>query len=265
MAKPFLRWAGSKKKLIPELLKHWNMRSFEGYIEPFVGSAQLYFSIYTERAILSDINEELINTYNQIKLNPIAVHHLLNRLKINKEIYYELRKQEPKYLTQLERATRFIYLNRFCFNGLYRTNLSGKFNVPYGGYKTGNLPSLHEFLKISSNLKNVKIVSGDFEAVVKQNLKENDFVYLDPPYAVENSRVFRQYNPQTFGYDDLNRLSELLVEINLMGNKFLVSYACCDEAIKIFKTWNYRVVTTQRFMKGFGKDRKLSEELLIFN
>ena len=265
MAKPFLRWAGSKKRLLPQLLQHWDNKSFKGYIEPFVGSAQLYFSINPKRAILGDVNCELTNTYNQVKKNPEGLYNELAKLTKSKKKYYELREQDPNSLNEMARATRFIYLNRYCFNGLYRTNLSGKFNVPYGGDKTGNLPSLNDLLEISKYLQNAQILSGDFEHVVKSNLKKDDFVYLDPPYAVENQRVFRQYNPQTFGHEDLKRLFNLINHIDRCGNKFLVSYANCPEARSIFRSWNFEIVSTQRFMKGFGKDRKTSEELLIYN
>lgn len=265
MVKPLLRWAGSKKKLIPELNQFWQKDKYQRYIEPFVGSAQLYFSISPKNSIISDINEDLIITYNQIKSNPENIFLELEKYHLTKEYYYQLRNLDPTKLNNNQRAARFIYLNRFCFNGLYRTNSKGKFNVPYAGYKTGNLPDLNRLIEISKELYNTKIICGDFEKVIKSNLKKGDFIYFDPPYAVSNVRMFNQYNPQTFGLNDLKRLSKLLYEIDSVGSKFLVSYAESEEANFLSENWKIKKIDTIRFMKGFGKTRNKAKEILIYN
>lgn len=139
-AVPFLRWAGSKRKIIPILLDLAPAK-FARYVEPFAGSACLFFALRPAQAILSDINVELINTYQTLKANVEGVIKHLSLLNCGEEEYYRIRSQANSKMTNEKRAARFIYLNRFCFNGLYRTNKQGKFNVPYGAHKAGNLPS----------------------------------------------------------------------------------------------------------------------------
>lgn len=265
MAKPFLRWAGSKKRLIPELLTYWSKSEFTGYIEPFAGSAQLLFKLNPKKRVLGDINGELTNTYIQIKTNPEKVFNKIQLIPHGKESYYKQRSLDPAKINSIERSARFIFLNRYCFNGLYRTNLKGEFNVPFAGTKTGNLPTIDNLIEISNDLKDVTILNDDFENVVSNYLDYGDFVYLDPPYAVSNSRVFRQYSLNTFGLEDLERMSNLLSRIDSQNCKFLVSYADCSEAYEFFGEWKLNKVNTQRFMKGFGKNRVETKELLITN
>src|SRR5258708_7755717 len=145
---PFLRWAGSKRQLVKTLSSYWD-DTFGRYVEPFAGSACLFFHVQPSRAILGDQNEELIATYKEIKCRPEYVAKRLRLLKKSKTTYYRIRKQSVRGLSSIEQAARFIYLNRCCFNGLYRTNLKGEFNVPYGGDGSGSIPSA-ETLKVCS-------------------------------------------------------------------------------------------------------------------
>lgn len=261
----FLRWAGSKQKLIPELRKYWGS-GHNRYLEPFMGSAKLYFSIQPKTAILSDTNLELIETFQQVKKNPYAVHRILKTFKVSEDTYYTIRKIDPKSLYKNQRAARFIYLNKLCFNGLYRTNSSGHFNVPYCG---GNNKIIAEELSVlttaSKQLQSASIMSGDFENIISKNVKKGDFVYLDPPYAVENRRIFKQYGPQTFGLDDLKRLKQLLKYIQQKDAKFLLSYAYCNEALELFNTWTIKKKFTQRNISGFSSDRRKAAEILVTN
>jgi DNA adenine methylase len=263
-AKPFLRWAGSKRKLIPRLHKYWDNNSSR-YLEPFVGSGQLFFSLNCKESILSDINYELILTYKVIKKNPTEINYFLKRMPLNKNFYCNLRSMDIDMLTENERGARFVYLNRYCFNGLYRTNLNGQFNVPFSPKGTGSLPTQKELNLISERLRNTRLVHSDFEKIIVKTVKENDFIYLDPPYAVSNRRLFRQYDPHTFGLEDMERLSSLLFEIDKRGAKFLLSYAFCAEAISYFGDWNYKKVFTQRNISGFASSRKKAAELLFTN
>lgn len=263
--KAFLRWAGSKQKLVPQLSEYWG-NGYSRYLEPFMGSAKLFFSINTNEALLSDINKELVETFNQIKKSPLAVYNILKEYKVSKAEYYKVRSLNPNCLGANQRAARFIFLNKLCFNGLYRTNLKGDFNVPYSGQNKFDIESEYEAIKESSKkLKYAKIICGDFEQIIKQSVKSNDFVYLDPPYAVSNRRIFNQYGPQTFGINDLNRLSRLLSHIDKKGAFFLLSYAYCSEALEIFNTWNIKKKFTQRNIAGFSRHRRKAAELLISN
>lgn len=262
--KPFIRWAGSKRKLVPVLTSFWPGNDYR-YIEPFMGSACLFFSILPSRAILSDINKELVDTFNEVRKDPIALYSSIIRIPRGPESYYHLRKQSPNSLNPINRAARFIFLNRFCFNGLYRTNLNGAFNVPFAKSKTGDFPSEEEFINVANSLKNVELKCGDFESIISNEIQKGDFIYLDPPYAVKNTRIFRQYDPQTFGLDDLERLRNILIKIDQIGAFFLLSYANCEEAKHYFCTWPSREVEVHRNIAGFSKHRRNASEILVSN
>lgn len=259
----FLRWAGSKKQIIPELLDYWSS-GYNRYIEPFAGSASLFFAIGPESAILGDLNAELIETFAVVKSRPRALWKLLQSFRGGKKAYYSIRAQNPQGLAATQRVARFIYLNRFCFNGLYRTNLKGEFNVPYSPSKTGDLPTLDELLEFSGKLKSAEFVAGDF-AVTLSNVRKDDFVYLDPPYVVAGRRVFSEYGADCFSEADLGRLKDELIRINGLGAKFVVSYAQCSEAKEYFKNWPVKTVRIRRNIAGFAGARKRAYELLISN
>lgn len=263
-AKPFLRWAGSKRKLVPYLSTYWD-NSFDRYIEPFMGSAVLYYELDPNKAILSDINKELIQTFTEIKNNPEKVHETLSELKPNKENYYSIRATDPESLNPVEQAARFIFLNRFCFNGLYRTNQKGKFNVPFSPSGTGNIPSIEQLKLASKKLANTELISEDFEGVLTRHVKAGDFVYLDPPYATNSKRVFREYGPDSFCVDDLDRLKQTLSSIEQRGAHFVLSYGSCPEALDKFSHWKSETVNVQRNISGFVKGRRKSEELVFTN
>lgn len=263
-ARPFLRWAGSKTKLLAKLEKFWSPE-YSRYIEPFMGSATLFFHVCPARALLSDMNAELVHAFMVVKYRPDELHDELVSLPIGKEEYYRIRSLNPADLSELKRAARFIYLNRFCFNGIYRTNMRGEFNVPYSASKTGAIPSLEQIRSASKSLSSAELINGDFEDILLENAQKGDFVYLDPPYAVANRRIFRQYGPDTFGLDDLARLSALLEELDNRGVKFLLSYALSREALETFKNWNCTRVKTQRNVAGFSRHRRTAIEVMASN
>jgi len=262
--KSFLRWAGSKQKIIPFLKQYWTDNS-DRYFEPFMGSAQLFFSLRPKKAILNDINSDLVQTYLQVQRNPYPVHKILSEMKVSSKEYYRIRSINPNSLGTNQRAARFIYLNQLCFNGIYRTNLNGEFNVPFSGENQLKTFSLNVLADVSKKLAKTQIYSDDFEKVVRKHLSKNDFIYLDPPFAVSNRRIFRQYGPDSFGLDDLARLKKLLDDIDKKGAKFLLSYAYCKESISLIKNWNSRKLLVQRNVAGFSKFRRKSAELLISN
>jgi DNA adenine methylase len=187
--KSFLRWAGSKQKLLPYLSEYWNP-SYNRYVEPFMGSAKLFFRLAPKQALISDLNAELIEVYNQIKEDPLSVYQALSEYNISSEDYYLIRAQNPATLDVTQRTARFLYLNRLCFNGLYRTNKNNQFNVPYSGEVPKQICDFANLQNVSERLQHCQIIQGDFEAIITNNIQENDFVYLDPPYAVRNVRIF---------------------------------------------------------------------------
>jgi DNA adenine methylase len=263
-AASILRWAGSKRKLLPELIPYWG-HGQRRYIEPFAGSAALFFALKPKRALLSDINSELIKTLTVVRDNPTAVYKHVSRYPVGQESFYRLRALDPTVLSPVERAARFLFLNRFCFNGLYRTNENGHFNVPYSSQKTGGIPPWEQFSQAAMLLKRAVLKCGDFESVLLSAVGMGDFVYLDPPYAVGNRRIFRQYGSHTFGLQDLNRLNAVLREIQTRGAHFVLSYAYCREAKETFADWTSRRVYAQRNISGFARHRRRAAELIVTN
>ncbi|NOS68449.1 MAG: Dam family site-specific DNA-(adenine-N6)-methyltransferase [Verrucomicrobia bacterium] len=260
--KPFLRWAGSKRKLLSKIQPYWKP-SFARYVEPFMGSACLFFAINPKRALLNDINADLVGTFLSIRDDPQSVFDQLRKIPLGKRSYYRVRKQ-TELQNEAERSARFLFLNRFCFNGIYRTNGKGEFNVPFAREGTGNLPTMLDLMEWSRILKKTCIRSEDFEETLDRTRK-GDFVYLDPPYALDNRRIFRQYGPQTFGLNDLDRLSKALRRINRRGVRFVLSYAYCTEALDYFGEWRMRKVFTQRNVAGFSRHRRKAAEILVSN
>jgi DNA adenine methylase len=261
---PFLRWAGSKRRLLPILRTYWK-RQHKRYLEPFAGSACLFFALNPPKAILGDLNPELISTYLEVKYRLDAVlDHLGTLTPASKDEYLALRASKPTEMPPAARAARFIYLNRFCFNGIYRTNLNGEFNVPYSGDRCGNLPPAELFKKCSRRLKTARFLNGDFEAVL-EHAERGDFVYMDPPFAVRARRVFREYDPSTFTHGDIKRLRGWMDRLAAARVNFVVSYAESDEADILRKGFGYETVSVRRNIAGFAAHRTLSNELLISN
>ena len=259
---PVLRWAGSKRKLLPILLKYVP-EAFGRYIEPFTGSACLFFAVRPGSAILSDLNSELIDTYRILRTHPKLVHRAVCSMPKGSRHYYALRELSPSELNDLDRAARFVYLNRNCFNGVYRTNRAGFFNVPRGK-KVGEIPSESHFVRCASALRRAELIDGDFEDVAER-ATTGDFVYLDPPYAKRGSRRRGEYGYDSFDTPDLNRLSRCLWDLDRKGAMFLLSYAYCREIRAIANTWNSRAISVRRHVAGFRRHRTSVRELLISN
>lgn len=260
---PFFRWAGSKRQILPRLRLFWNNK-FSRYIEPFAGSACLFFALQPQKAIIADINKDLIDTYRVIQSSPRAVYLSLSKIPQDKSTFLEMRSLKVNNLNPLEKATRFLYLNRLCFNGLYRTNSKGEFNVPYNNLDGRRFPPWGNFKESSSLLKKAILLHADFQQVIKK-VKENDFVYLDPPYAIQKRKIFTEYGVVGFTTEDLPRLVIALKAIHERGAKFVLSYAFCSEAINVFEKWKTRKIRLRRNIAGFARFRRCSYELIVSN
>lgn len=212
-SKPIIRWAGGKRRLLKQIYPLLP-KTFNRYYEPFFGGGALFFSLgIKKKATISDLNEELISFYQVVKETPEELYHHISKLKVNEKEYYKIRKMNPQ--SKLEEATRFLYLNKSCFNGLYRVNRKGEFNVPYGKRDDANIIDLETIKNASEHLKGITILNKDFEYVKKA--RKGDFVYFDPPYTVlHNKNGFIEYNKKIFSWDDQKRLKEL---IDLLTNK----------------------------------------------
>lgn len=261
--RPFLRWAGSKRQLVPTLSQFWRP-TFLRYVEPFAGSACFFFAIRPRKALLGDINPELIATYIEVKYRFNRILPILERLRNDRQTYLRVRSLNLNRLDQATKAARFIYLNRFCFNGLYRTNAKGQFNVPYGGVKSGSLPSKALFTKCSRTLGSARLMCADFEKVLNRT-EPGDFVYMDPPFTVRSKRIFNEYAPVLFSFKDLKRLRTCMETMASRKIRFVVSYADSEEADLLVKGFDYTTVTVRRNIAGFADSRRCSQEILISN
>ena len=262
-SRPFLRWAGSKRRVLPRLLPYW-CDSYSRYVEPFMGSASLFFALEPSRALLSDINSELVRTFIAVRDSPETVYDELMQIPPGKDSYYQVRALQTQGMSVPRIAARFIFLNRFCFNGLYRTNMQGRFNVPFSSSRTGHLATREELAAASRALKSVDLRTADFEEVLSE-VERGDFVYLDPPYAVSERRIFCEYGPRPFSVSDLKRLAVALDRMDKKGVCFVVSYALCKEAIDAFQNWTTKRVVVDRNIAGFAKHRRRAVELLVSN
>ena len=263
MAKPFLRWAGSKRQIAKRLATYWPGGKTR-YIEPFAGSACLFFELEPRSALLGDINSELIEMYEVVREHTYDLHQSLMRWSNDRTEYYRVRDMKPATMSNIDRAARFIYLNRFCFNGLYRTNGRGHFNVPYGGSRSGSIPSLETLEAASKILARSQLISGDFEEVLS-SVNNNDFVYLDPPFSMTSRRIFTEYAPRPFGQKDIIRLRKAITNLDELGARFLLSFAECDEGKQLAKGFRTLQVATKRNIAGFTGNRCSATELIVTN
>jgi DNA adenine methylase len=260
--RPLLRWAGSKLKLLPTLSEFWR-GDHKRYIEPFAGSACLYFHLAPESAILGDNNAELIELYEVVREQPSVIAARLAAIERDAPTYYAWRAQDPARLDRTSRAVRFLYLNRHCFNGIYRTNRAGKFNVPFGS-KLGEPLTGSDIESCARRLLGAELVAGDFERTVSR-ARAGDLVYMDPPFAMAKKRNRGEYGSAAFGCDDIDRLNDALFALDALGAHFVVSYGDCLESRMLAKNWHHRRVRVRRHVAGFASQRKSAYELIIHN
>jgi DNA adenine methylase len=247
---------------VPFLRQFWHPEQHKRYVEPFAGSAALFFAVEPARALLGDLNGELVDAYKALRADPSGVHRHLVAFPIGKAAYLAVRssrKPDPAW-----RAARFIYLNRFCFNGLYRTNFQGDFNVPYGAPRNDHLPSQTELCATAELLRHARLLHADFRETLER-VKTADFVYLDPPYAISARRVFVEYGKEPFSTTDLHDLANLLTDIDRRGASFVLSYADSTEARAAFKPWHRRRFLVRRNVAGFSGARRNHYEMFVSN
>lgn len=258
-----LRWAGSKRQALRHLSLHWH-NEYSRYVEPFAGSASLFFHIKPSRALLADKNSELINAYSVLRRAPRELHRRLSAIPVNQATYYAVRGYDQNTMSALGRAVRFLYLNRCCFNGLYRTNRRGQFNVPYAKNRIRALLPLDAFLAWAQLLAGADLRTWDFGTTLAR-VGKGDFVYLDPPYAVRSRELFNNYGPHSFDEADLARLIMHLDRIHERGAAFLLSYADCPQFRALVGAWKVRTIRVRRNIAGFVSARRLASELLVTN
>lgn len=268
---PVLKWAGGKRKLLQDIINHIPDK-LSIYYEPFLGGGAVFFSLQPSNAVVNDINDELINVYTAIRDNVEELIVDLKRHKNEKDYFYKIRakdrdKDEYNKLSSIKKASRIIYLNKTCYNGLFRVNQQGEFNAPFGRYKNPNIVNEKVLRKASDffNKGNIIFKCGDFEEAVK-GIKMDDFVYFDPPYdPVSDSANFTGYDRGGFGKAEQERLKNLCDRLNKKGAKFLLSNSATEYIIDLYKDYNITIVQANRAINSKSDKRGKVNEVLVKN
>ena len=262
-SEPLLKWAGGKRWLAPSLGEMISRARFTRYFEPFCGGAALFFQLAPTRAVLSDINGDLINCYRQIKTDPESVITALRRLRNSENDYYAIRGMRPRLAST--RAARVLYLTTLAFNGIYRVNLRGEFNVPYG-YKTHLRPCDAERIRAASRLlRKARLVAGDFEDVVA-TAEAGDLIYFDPPYTVAHgNNGFIKYNEDILKWDDQLRLASVATAAAEKGCKVIVSNANHPSVRKLYTHFTSESVRRASRVAASAFNRRMITECLFHN
>ncbi len=272
---PFLKWAGGKRQLIPQMNKYFPTK-FNKYIEPFAGGGAIFFFLYrnkylsNKRVLLIDINKDLINCYNVIKNNVIELIKSLKKHKNKKEYFYKIREkdrnpEEYNSMTDIEKASRIIYLNKCCYNGLYRVNSKGQFNVPFGKYKNPNFCDEENLIAVNKVLKNIEIFQSSFE-ICLEFAEKGDFIYLDPPYfPISETSSFTSYTKDNFGRESQIFLHRVFKKLDEIGCKLILSNSNSNYIKNLYEDFKIIELLAKRAINCEGDKRGEIKELLIIN
>lgn len=261
-AKPILKWAGGKTQMLGDLLPKVP-RSYGRYIEPFFGGGAMFFALEPESAIIADSNPELINMYRQVANNVEEVIEYLQQYKNTSEMFYEVRGLEWTALPKAEAAARTIFLNRTCFNGLYRVNKQGKFNVPYGKYKNPKICDEENLRAASKVLKNAEILCGDYLLILEHYAQPGDFVFLDPPYLpISEYSDFKRYTKEQFYEEDHVELAKMVMTLHERGCHVILTNSNHPLVHELYAPFTIDVVQTKRHISCNGKTRK-GEDVIV--
>ena len=267
---PFLKWVGGKRQIMPEI-EQYLPKGIKLYIEPFIGGGAVFFHLQPKNAIINDFNTELVNVYRVIKDDIENLILALEKHKNEPQYFYRIRAldrtKEFVNLSSVERASRIIYLNKTCYNGLYRVNNSGEFNSPFGKYKNPNIvnaPTLRA-VNFYLNFNNIRIENTDYETIL-QEADKNSFVYLDPPYhPISESSNFTGYIQGGWDESDQIRLKETCDLLSKRKIKFLQSNSCTDFIKELYADYHIHIIKANRAINSDGEKRGEVEELLIKN
>lgn len=256
---PFVKWAGGKRSIIHEITQRMP-ESYKTYYEPFMGGGALFFSLNPTNAVILDKNPELITAYRVIQSDLQTLIQLLDEHHQHdgRDYYYKIRNVAPAHLSTAERAARFIYLNKTCYNGLYRVNKNGDFNVPYGHRKSVRLYDRDNLQHCHQALQGVEINLGDFYDIKP---KQGDFVYFDPPYY----DTFTQYTESHFNEDAQKRLHQFCVELDSLGVKFILSNSDTPFIRNLYSSFHVDEIDAMRCISRNGQQRGKFQEVIVFN
>ncbi len=260
---PFLKWAGGKRWFVQKY-SDFLPQKYNRYIEPFLGGGSVYFYLKPTEAILGDINADLVAAYRGIQADHQSLYRLLeyHQTKHSNDYYYKIRDTQPQDL--IKRAARFIYLNRTCFNGIYRVNLKGKFNVPKGS-KDSVMLNTDNFQELASTLKNAILKVADFEALIDL-AEDGDLVFADPPYTVRhNLNGFIKYNEKLFSWDDQVRLADALSRARARGVQIVSTNANHESLRELYCERSFHFETVSRYSSISAKtsSRNQFEEIIV--
>lgn len=261
--RPFLKWAGGKSRLIPQYTPYFPKR-YSTYYEPFLGGGAIFFHLLPTRSLLVDINAELVNVYRCVRDH---VDGLIERLRVHRdrhcsEYYYHLRSRH--HGSAIERAARLIYLNKTCFNGLYRENSKGQFNVPMGRYKNPGIFDPELLRAVSYALQRTQIEVAPFDLVLDYAQGPRDFVYFDPPYfPLSATSSFTAYSRHTFKQEDQIHLRDTFVELAQRGVKVMLSNSDCPFIHELYQGFNIHTIWAARAINSKASRRGKITELLI--
>ncbi|MDD2475149.1 MAG: DNA adenine methylase [Dysgonamonadaceae bacterium] len=267
---PFLKWVGGKRQLMPTI-KELIPKTYSFYYEPFVGGGAVLFEIQPKKAVINDLNPELINTYNVIKINPEELIEDLKTHLNTADYFYNIRSLDRQdgyeKLSDIKKASRVIYLNKTCYNGLYRVNNSGEFNTPFGGYKNPKIVNDITIRAVSKylNLNEIAILNESYDRAVR-NISEGAFVYFDPPYdPISKSSNFTGYVQGGFDETEQVKLRDLCRRLDNMGVKFLLSNSATSLILDIYSEYDITFVKANRSINSNANKRGEVNEVLIRN
>jgi len=268
MVKSFVQWIGGKGRLLSDI-KANSPRNINRYFEPFIGGGAVFFNTECRESFISDYNEELINTYKMVRDCPYELIEDLNRHVNTEDYYYTIRGLDRcatyTNLTNIERASRFMYLNKTGYNGIYRVNKKGQNNVPYGHFKNPTIVNSDRILECSKLLQEAHISIGDFENI-KPHLRSGDFVYFDPPYVpTSDTSSFTSYTKLGFGNSMQERLKLLCDYIDNIGARFLLSNSHCEYVNDLYRDYEILTVQCNRTINSKKEKRGKVDEVLIKN
>ena len=267
-ARPFLKWAGGKSRLISKYESFLPHRSqIQRYFEPFIGSAALFFHLQPQAATLADCNWKLIETYEVVRDDVDALIAALKPHKNEKKYYYQVRAQNPARMNPVERAARLIYMNKTCYNGLYRENQKGRFNVPFGRYKRPKICDQERLHAASQALQGVTLAATDFADAVRE-AGPGDFVYFDPPYVPLNATSnFTSYSRYGFDEADHRRLAQTVGALTERGCRVMLSNSSAPLVYDLYDNQSYQIheVQARRNINSKAHKRGPVTELLILN
>jgi len=268
---PIVKWVGGKRQLLNDITPLLPKR-ISSYCEPFLGGGAVLFSIQPKKAIVNDINKDLINVYEVVRDSVDELIKLLEKHENSSDYFYKLRdidrnKEAYQNLSRVEKASRILYLNKTCYNGLFRVNSSGEFNAPFGHYKNPNIINAPVLKAVSKylNSNEIKFYSKDFESIL-ENVKKGCFVYLDPPYdPISDTANFTGYDKGGFNRNEQIRLKKCCDDLTKRNVKFMLSNSATDFIKELYQDYNISIVKANRSVNSNGLKRGAVEEVIVTN